>query len=192
MNNDLAEAIARLEAAQSGPLDIVKLCRWLSGHRWTLSIDERDAAMNPIVGFVSETDVFDVEDEQRAQWSPERLTEKDAELEDYVKRCDGMRVQLAALLARLRAAIGVWVFFGERAQFACAVFGSLDTAEACISENGFTGLLTWYPLDETSYDWAIRTGAFRPKSDDQRKPAFRQSFTSGTRHHHYEDGVRTG
>ncbi len=87
---------------------------------------------------------------------------------------------------------GVWVFLGERAQFASAVFSSLETAEACISANGFTGLLTWYPLDETSYDWATRTGVFKPKRDDQKTRAFRQGFTSGMHHHHYEDGKRTG
>ena len=87
---------------------------------------------------------------------------------------------------------GVWVFLGEHAQFASAVFRSLEKAEACIAENCFSGLLTWYPLDELSYDWATRNGSFTAKRDDHKTRAFRQGFCAGHDHHHYEDGKRTG
>jgi hypothetical protein len=86
---------------------------------------------------------------------------------------------------------GVWVFVGVGGGFASAVFSSLETAEACIAANGFTGILTWYPLDETHYDWATRTGVFKPKRDDQKTREFRQGFSSGiASHYHYEDGKR--
>jgi hypothetical protein len=80
----------------------VQLCRWLAGHRWTLSIGESDPAIVPIIGFVSETDDFAVDEPQRSHWNPEALARCDAELARYVEQCDGMRAELAALLARLR------------------------------------------------------------------------------------------
>ncbi|HEV3192434.1 MAG TPA: hypothetical protein VGY54_18110 [Polyangiaceae bacterium] len=85
---------------------------------------------------------------------------------------------------------GVWIFLGERARFPSAVFRSLEKAEACIAENRFSGLLTWYPLDELSYDWATRTETFMPKKDHKKTREFRQEFVSSIHHYHYEDGKR--
>jgi hypothetical protein len=83
---------------------------------------------------------------------------------------------------------GVWVFNGANATFPAGVFGSQERAEQWIRQNALTGTLTWYPLDEGAYDWAVRNGTFTPKRDDQRSAAFIQRFSSGARHFHYEDG----
>lgn len=83
----------------------------------------------------------------------------------------------------------VWVFNGENA-IPAAVFTSRRLAEAWIAENGLTGMLTRYPLNESLYDWTIRLEYFKPKREDQTTSRFKGQFTSAyTDHHHYEDGV---
>jgi hypothetical protein len=84
---------------------------------------------------------------------------------------------------------GVWVFNGTKADFPSGVFRTRERAEEWIHQNALTGTLTWYPLDEGTYDWAVRKGAFTPKRDDQRSATFIQAFTAGAQQHfHYEKG----
>jgi hypothetical protein len=83
----------------------------------------------------------------------------------------------------------VWVFNGGGA-FPSGVFTDLEIAEAWISANRLTGILTAYPLDIGVYDWAVGGGYFTPKRDDQKSPEFIGRFSSGAlEHYHYEDGV---
>ena len=85
----------------------------------------------------------------------------------------------------------VWVFCSNTGRFPSGVFSSKVLAEAWISTNQLTGVLTAYPLDEGCFDWALRvgvvTGRARERGDD---PAFVGSFTTASQEHfHYEDGT---
>lgn len=83
----------------------------------------------------------------------------------------------------------VWVFNGG-GSFPGGVFTCLETAEAWISANRLTGVLTAYPLDTGIYDWATSKGYFMPKRDDQKSPDFIGRFSSASQeHYHYEDGI---
>ena len=83
----------------------------------------------------------------------------------------------------------VWVFNGTGARLPSAVFSSKEVASRWIEQHGLSGLLTSYPLDESMYDWAVRTGNFTPKRETHASAAFIQSFTSAARDHvHFENG----
>jgi hypothetical protein len=77
----------------------------------------------------------------------------------------------------------VWVFNGEGAQFPGGVFTTKAAAAHWIRERRLTGVLTAYPVDESAYDRAVRTGAFVPKSEYHRSPSFIQRFTSEAQEH---------
>lgn len=82
-----------------------------------------------------------------------------------------------------------WVFNGPGASLPAGVFSSRDIAEHWIAEHGLTGILTAYPIDVGTYDWAVRAGYFTPKRDDQRGAEFIQRFSSASlEHYHYEEG----
>ena len=84
----------------------------------------------------------------------------------------------------------VWVFNGVRGRFPAAVFSTIDKANAWISEHRLSGTLTEYPIDVAVYEWAIASGAFKPKRPDQSEPQFIQRFSSASqRHFHYENGA---
>ncbi len=86
---------------------------------------------------------------------------------------------------------GVWVFNGSRGHLPAAVFKELGSAERWIEENQLTGLLTFYPLDNSLYDFALAKGWFRPKHPYQSEAEFKATFTCASLpHHHYEDGKR--
>ncbi|WP_426670215.1 DUF7710 domain-containing protein [Mucilaginibacter sp. McL0603] len=83
----------------------------------------------------------------------------------------------------------VWVFHGAQGRFASGVFTTLEKAGHWIKKHSLTGVLTEYPLDEGVYDWAIENELFDVKKDNQREPAFIQSFTTASQEHfHYENG----
>ncbi|MFB9995179.1 hypothetical protein ACFFLM_24850 [Deinococcus oregonensis] len=58
---------------------------------------------------------------------------------------------------------GVWVFLDAQARQPAAVFSTLELGEVCVRKHGFEGMLTWYPLDVSAYDWAVQTGRFKPR-----------------------------
>ncbi len=87
----------------------------------------------------------------------------------------------------------VWVFNGAGGRFPGGVFSSRDAAEAWIRANKLTGVLTAYPLDEGSLDWAIRHDLVNMKPEKleakRTDPAFIGSFSTASQEHfHYEDG----
>ena len=85
----------------------------------------------------------------------------------------------------------VWVFHGEDAKLASAVFRSKAAAAEWIAEHRLSGLLTAYPLDVSVFDWAVADGRFKPK-EGQHNPRFIQSFTSAyLEHAHFHDGVES-
>ena len=84
----------------------------------------------------------------------------------------------------------VWIFNGINGQFPAGVFTSRELAETWIRSRGLSGTLTAYPLDEGSFDWALRVGAVtgnaRGRGGD---PEFVGSFSSAVQeHYHYENG----
>src|SRR5262245_30290043 len=85
--------------------------------------------------------------------------------------------------------VWIWVFNGEKAATPAAVFSTKALAEEWIALHSLTGMLTGYPLDESAYDWAIRTAGFKPKSDRWKTPEAIGSFSSAYQpHEHYRDG----
>ena len=91
------------------------------------------------------------------------------------------------------AATETWVFHGKGARHACAVFTSLENARSEIARHGLTGLLTCYPPDQLFWDWVQARGYWKPKSDAQADPEFKQSFCSAyAGHHHFENGQQVG
>lgn len=83
----------------------------------------------------------------------------------------------------------VWVFTGNGANFASAVFSTSAKAEEWILLHRLSGTLTEYPMDTGVYDWAITRGHFTPKKDYQREADFIASFSSASQEHiHFVDG----
>ncbi len=83
----------------------------------------------------------------------------------------------------------VWIFNGEGSRFPGGVFFEKDHAEAWIRVNKLTGVLTLYPLNEGTYDWAVRKNIFVPKNEKEKSPDFIGGFTSaGQEHYHYLNG----
>jgi hypothetical protein len=88
---------------------------------------------------------------------------------------------------------GVWVFNGEGSHLPSAVFSTVEEAEIWITRYRLSGILTWYPLNISVYDWVLAKGYFQLKSKIQSSPEFISRFTSAyTGHHHYENGIRQG
>jgi hypothetical protein len=84
----------------------------------------------------------------------------------------------------------VWVFNGDGGHLPGGVFSSRARAEEWIGSRKLTGVLTAYPVDEGSFDWALRhdlvTGRARDRGHDS---AFVGSFSSASQDHaHYKDG----
>jgi hypothetical protein len=83
----------------------------------------------------------------------------------------------------------VWVFHGNGATFSSAVFRDEQDARSWIADNGASGTLTGYMLDQSAYDWAVSKGYFLPKREDQREIRFIERFTSAHQAHwHFTDG----
>ena len=84
-----------------------------------------------------------------------------------------------------------WVFCGPEGRFPGGVFLSLEKAETWVAENQLTGVLTRYPLDMGSFDWARANGLVNERLLSKADPDFIGSFSSASfEHFHYENGVR--
>lgn len=87
----------------------------------------------------------------------------------------------------------VWLFQGEQARFASAVFSDRAKATAWIASNDASGILTEYPMDISVYDWAVENEFFVPKKEHHQTSAFKQNFTSASQaHYHFKNGVEVG
>ncbi|WP_422653666.1 DUF7710 domain-containing protein [Hyalangium sp.] len=83
----------------------------------------------------------------------------------------------------------VWVFSGEGGDFPSGVFRTRESAEAWITKNKLSGVLTSYPLDVGVYDWAVSRSLFQPKRPEHESAQFIQTFSSAKQEHfHYEQG----
>ena len=84
----------------------------------------------------------------------------------------------------------VWIFNGSNGKFPSGVFSSKKLAEDWINFNKLTGVLTLYPVNISTYDWAIQNKFFDPRDEGQKTPEFIQKFSSGSQeHYHFEKGV---
>lgn len=98
---------------------------------------------------------------------------------------------MVASYTELEGLQNVWVFMGDGARHAAAVFRNLKTAETWITESQVSGVLTSYPLDISVFDWAVQSG--KVKVSSPRSPEFVARFSSAyAEHYHYENGLRLG
>lgn len=85
---------------------------------------------------------------------------------------------------------GVWIFSGAGGRFASGVFTSKEAGVKWIAEHQLSGVLTWYPLNQGVYQWAIENGAFEPRKEHEHTANFIQNFSCASQdHYHFEDGV---
>lgn len=83
----------------------------------------------------------------------------------------------------------VYVFHGEKAKFAAAVFTDFVAAEKAIRKDKLSGMLTFYPLNETVFEYTVRKQLFSPSGNENGDYISR--FTSAVlEHYHYENGKR--
>ena len=83
----------------------------------------------------------------------------------------------------------VWVFHGDGARFASAVFESETDAAAWIARHGLSGVLAAYPVNDCCYGIAVRDGHFRPTRPHHGKAEHVSAFSPGwTRHIHFDHG----
>ncbi len=84
---------------------------------------------------------------------------------------------------------GVWVFLGEGAIHAGAVFEARAEAEKWIEHYRLTGTLTKYPINQSIYDWVIENGYWAPSTPAHERPKYIAMFSSAyLEHSHYFDG----
>jgi len=87
--------------------------------------------------------------------------------------------------------IKVYLFQANKAQFAAAVFLTVEKAEQWISNYSLSRVLTEYPVDTSVYDWAVSNEYFTPRKNSHKSTSFIGGFTSASQKHwHYEDGLR--
>jgi hypothetical protein len=72
------------------------------------------------------------------------------------------------------------------------VFSTQELAEAWISKNSLSGVLTLYRVDVAAYDFATTCGLFKPSKPHHYSSEFIGRFSGGDIHFHYETGVRNG
>ena len=87
---------------------------------------------------------------------------------------------------------GVWVFQGAGSRFANGVFASRAQAEDFINLYRLTGILSWYPVGISAYDWAIQEHLFEPKKPEHYEVGFIQRFTTASQEHYHYDPDNVG
>ena len=85
--------------------------------------------------------------------------------------------------------VRVWIFHGEGAPFASAVFFSEAEGRAWAAHHKATGMLTEYPVGDGCYDAAVREGRFRPTGEHHGSPQHVVRFSPGLDHLHLRDGA---
>jgi hypothetical protein len=83
----------------------------------------------------------------------------------------------------------VWIFHGDRARYASAVFETEEAGLAWAAEHCVTGILTEYPYGG-AYDTAVSEGRFTPSKPHHGTTKHVAAFTPGLRHIHLVDGRR--
>jgi hypothetical protein len=84
----------------------------------------------------------------------------------------------------------VWIFHGDSARFASAVFTTEADALSWAERHRVSGIVTEYPVGDGCYDIAVRIGAFTPSKPHHGSPAHVAAFSPGwARHVHLADGL---
>jgi hypothetical protein len=83
----------------------------------------------------------------------------------------------------------VWIFHGDRARFASAVFDDLDAALTWAAGHEVTGILAEYAKGGT-YDVAVSEGRFTPSAPHHGTSDHVAAFSPGLRHIHLSNGLR--
>lgn len=84
----------------------------------------------------------------------------------------------------------VWIFHGDSARFASAVFTTEADALAWAELHRVSGIVTEYPVGDGCYDIAIERGSFTPSKPHHGTPEHIAAFSPGwTRHVHLTDGL---
>jgi len=85
----------------------------------------------------------------------------------------------------------IWLFHSINGRFAGGLFTEIELAEEWIFAHKLTGVLTAYPINVGVYDWAVKSGSFKPHKEEQYGAEFIGKFTTaGQEHFHYENGIR--
>jgi hypothetical protein len=83
----------------------------------------------------------------------------------------------------------IWIFHGEGAPFASAVFQHTAEALSWANKHHLTGTLTEYPVGDGCYDIAVANGHFTPHKPHHGSPDHVARFSpSRTEHIHLRDG----
>lgn len=87
---------------------------------------------------------------------------------------------------------GVWIFQGAGGRLASGVFTSQKQAEEFINLYRLTGILTWYPVGISVYDWAVHQHLFEPRKPEHYEASFIQRFTTASQEHYHYDPDNLG
>jgi hypothetical protein len=82
----------------------------------------------------------------------------------------------------------VWLVNRDGAPLPAGVFLTEQAARVFIERHSITGVLSEFPLGESTYEHAVRLGLFRPKSDKERSDWFIAEFSPRLPHYHFENG----
>lgn len=81
----------------------------------------------------------------------------------------------------------IWIFHGERARYASAVFTTREDGLAWAAAHSLNGVLAEYPVGR-SYDIAVGEGRFRPTKPHHGTAEHVAGFSPGLHHVHLTDG----
>ena len=89
----------------------------------------------------------------------------------------------------------IWVFIGENGRFPSAAFTQISDAEAWVSKNKLTGMLSAMPLNQGLFEWAVENDAFSMKPEKLKEKSNDPNFiatctTASLDHYHYENGIK--
>ncbi len=73
----------------------------------------------------------------------------------------------------------MWIFHGDHARYASAVFDTLDAGLAWAAQHQVTGILTEY-AHGGAYDIALREGRFTPSKTHHGTPDHVAAFSPGS------------
>ncbi|WP_442484094.1 DUF7710 domain-containing protein [Aeoliella sp. SH292] len=82
----------------------------------------------------------------------------------------------------------VWVVTGEHGRIPGGIFRTEELAREFIQRYSLTCTLSEYPLDESTYEHALRNDLFRPRKPHESEPRFIAEFAPRLPHYHFQNG----
>lgn len=82
----------------------------------------------------------------------------------------------------------VWIVTANGARWPGGIFLTEQAAREFIDRHAISGMLSEFPLGESTYDHATRLGLFRPKNEKERSGEFIAQFSPRLPHYHFTDG----